>query len=124
MSSPKAVVTRGPLDDRFVKNFDKGLYNQQARKPSRGVFSELGEDKAMKIGFIGIGNIGAPIAGQLLKAGHELLVHDLRREAAADLLAAGAAWAASAADRPYFSRLSARRRESATFIWQPIVQML
>lgn len=52
----------------------------------------------MKIGFIGVGNIGAPIAGQLLKAGHELLVLDLRREAAAELLAAGAAWAESAAD--------------------------
>jgi 3-hydroxyisobutyrate dehydrogenase len=51
----------------------------------------------MKIGFIGVGNIGAPIAGQLLKAGHELLVHDLRREAAAGLLAAGAAWADSPA---------------------------
>jgi 3-hydroxyisobutyrate dehydrogenase-like beta-hydroxyacid dehydrogenase len=51
----------------------------------------------MKIGFIGVGNIGAPIAGQLLKAGHELLVHDLRREAAAGLLAAGAAWAGSPA---------------------------
>ena len=52
----------------------------------------------MKIGFIGVGNIGAPIAGQLLKAGHELLVRDLRREAAADLLAAGAAWAESTAE--------------------------
>lgn len=52
----------------------------------------------MKIGFIGVGNIGAPIARQLLKAGHELLVHDLRREAAADLLAGGAAWAASMAE--------------------------
>ncbi|HVH81316.1 MAG TPA: NAD(P)-dependent oxidoreductase [Stellaceae bacterium] len=47
----------------------------------------------MKIGFIGVGNIGAPIAGQLLKAGHALLVHDLRRAAAAPLLDAGAAWA-------------------------------
>jgi 3-hydroxyisobutyrate dehydrogenase-like beta-hydroxyacid dehydrogenase len=46
----------------------------------------------MKIGFIGVGNIGAPIAGQLLKAGHALTVHDLRREAAAGLLAAGASW--------------------------------
>jgi 3-hydroxyisobutyrate dehydrogenase len=51
----------------------------------------------MKIGFIGVGNIGAPIAGQLLKAGHELLVHDVRREAAAGLLEAGAAWAESIA---------------------------
>ena len=52
----------------------------------------------MKIGFIGVGNIGAPIAGQLLKAGYELLVHDLRREAAAGLLAAGATWADSPAE--------------------------
>ena len=46
----------------------------------------------MKIGFIGIGNIGAPIAGQLLKAGHALVVHDSRRAAADPLLAAGAVW--------------------------------
>jgi 3-hydroxyisobutyrate dehydrogenase-like beta-hydroxyacid dehydrogenase len=51
----------------------------------------------MKIGFIGVGNIGAPIAGQLLKAGHALSVFDLRREAAAGLLAAGAQWADSPA---------------------------
>jgi 3-hydroxyisobutyrate dehydrogenase len=51
----------------------------------------------MKIGFIGVGNIGAPIAGQLLAAGHRLTVHDLRREAASALLAAGAAWADSPA---------------------------
>src|SRR5215471_9519741 len=52
----------------------------------------------MKIGFIGVGNIGAPIAGQLLKAGHELLVHDTRQAAADALIAAGATWAASAAE--------------------------
>jgi 3-hydroxyisobutyrate dehydrogenase-like beta-hydroxyacid dehydrogenase len=52
----------------------------------------------MKIGFIGVGNIGAPIAGQLLKAEHALTVHDLRREAAADLLAAGAVWSDSPAE--------------------------
>jgi 3-hydroxyisobutyrate dehydrogenase len=51
----------------------------------------------MKIGFIGIGNIGAPIAGQLLQAGYALLIHDIRREAADGLVAAGAAWAASPA---------------------------
>jgi 3-hydroxyisobutyrate dehydrogenase-like beta-hydroxyacid dehydrogenase len=47
----------------------------------------------MKIGFIGVGNIGAPIAGQLLAAGHALVVHDLRRAAADALIAAGAVWA-------------------------------
>jgi 3-hydroxyisobutyrate dehydrogenase-like beta-hydroxyacid dehydrogenase len=49
----------------------------------------------MRIGFIGVGNIGNPMAGHLLAAGHSLVVHDLRREAAANLLAAGAAWADS-----------------------------
>src|SRR5438067_11152181 len=47
----------------------------------------------MNIGFIGTGNIGAPIAGQLLKAGHRLLVHDIRRSNAEPLLATGAEWA-------------------------------
>jgi len=51
----------------------------------------------MKIGFIGVGNIGAPIAGQFLKAGHALVVHDIRSEAANALLAAGAAWSSSPA---------------------------
>jgi len=46
----------------------------------------------VKIGFIGTGNIGAPIAAQLLAAGHQLVVHDRRRAAAEPLLAAGAAW--------------------------------
>ncbi|MFL5268548.1 MAG: NAD(P)-dependent oxidoreductase [Stellaceae bacterium] len=49
----------------------------------------------MKVGFIGLGNIGAPIAGQLLKAGHSLIVHDLRREAGEALLSAGATWSES-----------------------------
>ena len=51
----------------------------------------------MKIGFIGVGNIGAPIAHQLLHAGHALVVHDIRPEAANALLAAGAAWSSSPA---------------------------
>jgi 3-hydroxyisobutyrate dehydrogenase len=51
----------------------------------------------MKIGFIGVGNIGAPIARQLLMAGHALVVHDRRRDATAVLLAGGAAWAESPA---------------------------
>jgi 3-hydroxyisobutyrate dehydrogenase-like beta-hydroxyacid dehydrogenase len=52
----------------------------------------------MNIGFIGVGNIGAPIAGQLLQAGHALTVCDLRRDAASALLAAGAAWAETPAE--------------------------
>ena len=44
----------------------------------------------MKIGFIGLGNMGAPMALNLLKAGHELIVFDLSQEALAQFLGAGA----------------------------------
>jgi 3-hydroxyisobutyrate dehydrogenase len=49
----------------------------------------------MKVGFIGLGHMGGPMSLNVLVAGHDLVVYDLRREAAADLEAAGAAWAAS-----------------------------
>jgi 3-hydroxyisobutyrate dehydrogenase-like beta-hydroxyacid dehydrogenase len=47
----------------------------------------------MKIGFIGLGAMGGPMAANLQRAGHELRVHDARREAAAALVASGAVWA-------------------------------
>jgi len=46
----------------------------------------------MRVGFIGLGTMGASMASNLQAAGHELCVNDLRREAAAPHLAAGAAW--------------------------------
>ncbi len=49
----------------------------------------------MRYGFIGLGNLGQHLAASLLKAGFPLTVTDLRREAAAELLAAGANWADS-----------------------------
>jgi 3-hydroxyisobutyrate dehydrogenase-like beta-hydroxyacid dehydrogenase len=49
----------------------------------------------MKVGFIGTGNMGNPMAANLVKAGHQLTVHDLRREAATNLLEMGAQWADS-----------------------------
>ena len=47
----------------------------------------------MKAGFIGVGNMGNPMAANMIKAGHQLTVHDLRRESATNLLEMGAAWA-------------------------------
>jgi 3-hydroxyisobutyrate dehydrogenase len=47
----------------------------------------------MNIGFIGLGAMGAPMAANLQRAGHELKVHDARRDVAADLVAGGALWA-------------------------------
>jgi len=44
----------------------------------------------MKIGFIGLGIMGKPMAKNLLKAGHELVVYDLVAAPVAELVKAGA----------------------------------
>jgi 3-hydroxyisobutyrate dehydrogenase len=50
----------------------------------------------MKVGFVGLGHMGAPMSGNVLSAGHDLAVYDVRPDAAAGVLAAGATWADSA----------------------------
>ena len=52
----------------------------------------------MKVGFIGLGNMGNPMAANILKAGHELIVYDVRREMGRNLEDAGAKWAVSPQD--------------------------
>jgi 3-hydroxyisobutyrate dehydrogenase len=52
-------------------------------------------DKIKKIGWVGLGNIGSVMAGLLLNAGYPMTVHDIRREVAEKLVAAGAHWAAT-----------------------------
>ena len=52
----------------------------------------------MPIGFIGTGNIGTPIAHQLLAAGHPLVIHDARAGAGESLVAAGAGRAGTIAE--------------------------
>ena len=47
----------------------------------------------MKVGFIGLGTMGAGMASNLQKGGNELVVNDLTRQAASRHLAAGASWA-------------------------------
>jgi len=47
----------------------------------------------MKYGFIGLGHLGANLAGSLLREGFDVTVTDLNRDNAAGLLAAGAHWA-------------------------------
>jgi len=46
-----------------------------------------------RIGFIGLGNMGQPMAANLLRQRGDLTVHDLRPAASDELLRAGAAWA-------------------------------
>lgn len=50
------------------------------------------------VGFIGLGKMGGPVAGHIQRAGYPLLVHDLRAEAAAPFVAAGAQAAGSPAE--------------------------
>src|SRR5919201_6065935 len=47
----------------------------------------------MRIGFIGLGNMGGPMALNVLKAGHTMVVNDIRREMAAPHVRQGATWA-------------------------------
>ena len=49
----------------------------------------------MNIGWIGVGNIGLPMARHLIDAGHRLTVHDLVKDNALPLLEMGATWADS-----------------------------
>jgi 3-hydroxyisobutyrate dehydrogenase len=52
----------------------------------------------MRVGFIGLGNMGAPLASFVLGAGFPLVVHDLRKEAATSVLERGAVWAETSRD--------------------------
>ena len=52
----------------------------------------------MKIGFVGLGTMGAGMALNLIKTSNEVWVHDLRKESAQRHVAAGAMWADSIAE--------------------------
>lgn len=47
----------------------------------------------MKIGFIGLGNMGKAAARNIMRAGFDLTVHDINKSAADPLVAEGAHWA-------------------------------
>ena len=49
----------------------------------------------MRVGFIGLGNMGRHMAWNVARGGHELTVFDIRRSAADEHVAAGATWADS-----------------------------
>ena len=50
------------------------------------------------IGFVGLGNMGGPMAANLIRAGHKLRVFDLSQPAVAKLVEAGVEAASSASD--------------------------
>jgi 3-hydroxyisobutyrate dehydrogenase len=60
------------------------------------VIEPQSKEGSMDIGFIGVGNMGAGMANNLLKAGYTLTINDIRRDAAGPLLERGAKWAETA----------------------------
>ncbi len=55
-------------------------------------------EKVLRVAFIGLGNMGGPMAANLVKAGHEVVGTDLSEEACAAFRAVGGQVAASAAE--------------------------
>ena len=73
------------------------------------------------IAFLGLGNMGGPMAKNLLAAGHDLIVFDLVEAACAALAAEGASVAASAAEAAegaevIISMLPAGKHVAGTFL--------
>ena len=62
-------------------------------RPAGGL--RLEETLSETFGFIGLGNMGQPMAGRLIDAGHSLVVHDVRDSAAEQFVERGAKRASS-----------------------------
>jgi len=62
--------------DRSPLANDSGVHNRQ--------------EFSMKVGFIGLGNVGGKLCGSLLRNGHVVMVHDLNAEFVAEKVADGA----------------------------------
>jgi 3-hydroxyisobutyrate dehydrogenase-like beta-hydroxyacid dehydrogenase len=59
----------------------------------------------MRIGFIGVGTMGRPIAECLIAAGHRLTVHDARAEAIGAMIGEGATAADNPAEAAYMAEV-------------------
>src|SRR3989442_9410283 len=91
--STKPIVkdTRGPYSP--AKSPSSSL-EEGTSSIRHNTFGPLrGKEESMDIGFIGVGNMGAGMANNLLKAGYTLTVNDIRHDAAGPLLERGARWA-------------------------------
>jgi len=53
----------------------------------------MATNSSVVVGFVGLGTMGAHMAASLQNGGYRLVVHDLRKQAAARLLSGGAIWA-------------------------------
>jgi 3-hydroxyisobutyrate dehydrogenase-like beta-hydroxyacid dehydrogenase len=74
--------------------------NRISQKPQTGApaHEHLAKGAALKVGFIGLGNMGAGMAANLLAAGHQVTVYNRTPAKAEELIAKGANAAADIAD--------------------------
>src|SRR5229473_5156031 len=86
-----------PSPVRFTKfNISPPLYRAK-RQPLPGKHQKAGTQSKggrMKVGFIGLGNMGSGMATNLLKAGHEVTVYNRTPRKAQKLVEEGARHAA------------------------------
>ena len=52
----------------------------------------------MKVGFIGLGSMGLAVSKNILRAGFDLIVNDLRKELSVSLIRIGAGWSETPAE--------------------------
>src|SRR5262245_27729205 len=80
----------------MAKEKGKILSRRTSDQKHRVDFTSPREEPHMRIGFIGLGTMGASMALNARAAGYEIVVNDIRREAGAPHLKAGASWGESA----------------------------
>src|SRR5436190_12193787 len=69
-----------------------------SRRRSKSKNQASDKDTVMEIGFIGLGNMGYPMARRLVEAGHKLIVYDTNGQMVSRLTNIGAVAATSAKD--------------------------
>jgi 3-hydroxyisobutyrate dehydrogenase len=85
----------GPLKTEAHRGLDAraSLFETDCLEPDQRL--NYGHEIPMKIGFIGLGNVGGKLAGSLLRNGHDVTVRDLNPDLMAEFVAKGAKSAAS-----------------------------
>src|SRR2546429_1720970 len=75
-----------------------GAWQRGYRAGGGGVSDDSGVAGGPKVGFVGTGTMGDPMASNLMKAGAQLTVNDLSRASTAHLVEEGGVWAHTPAE--------------------------
>jgi glutamyl-tRNA reductase len=85
-------------EDEGVSILSFQVCTRNAAVRSFKLFTVHIEECCMKVGFIGLGNMGSGIAANLLKAGHEVTVYNRTASKAEPLVKQGAGYATMIAE--------------------------